>query len=58
MMRLLVAAGLVMLLGCCPAGAAGFQWATAPDADDVPLQVAIGTQAATKPRITKLARST
>jgi predicted dienelactone hydrolase len=41
MMRLLLAAGFVLLLSWCPAGAVGFQWATAPDPDDAALQVAI-----------------
>jgi predicted dienelactone hydrolase len=40
MKHLLLAAGL-LLLGCYPAGAAGFQWVTVPDPEDVPLQVAI-----------------
>ena len=40
MKHLLLAAGL-LLLGCYPAGAAGFQWATVPDPEDAPLQVAI-----------------
>jgi hypothetical protein len=40
MKHLLLAAGL-LLLGWYPAGAAGFQWATVPDPEDAPLQVAI-----------------
>ena len=40
MKHLFLAAGL-LLLGCYPAGAAGFQWATVPDPEDAPLQVAI-----------------
>ena len=40
MKRLFLAAGL-LFLGCYPAGAVGFQWATAPDPEDAPLQVAI-----------------
>ena len=40
MKHLFLAAGL-LLLGWYPAGAAGFQWATVPDPEDAPLQVAI-----------------
>jgi predicted dienelactone hydrolase len=32
---------MLCLFGLHPAGAVGFQWATAPDPDDAPLQVAI-----------------
>jgi predicted dienelactone hydrolase len=41
MKRLLVAAGLLWLLGAHPAGAVGFQWAMAPDPGEAPLQIAI-----------------
>jgi predicted dienelactone hydrolase len=41
MKRLLGAFGILLLLGLHSAGAVGFQWATAPDPDDAPLQVAI-----------------
>ncbi|WP_158930556.1 dienelactone hydrolase family protein [Acidisphaera sp. S103] len=41
MQRFLVAIGLLCLLGCHAAGAAGFQWAAAPDTDGPPLQIAI-----------------
>jgi hypothetical protein len=40
-MKRFILATVLLLLGLCPAGAAGFQWATAPDPDDAPLQVAI-----------------
>ena len=40
MKRLFLAAAL-WLIGSLPAGAVGFQWATAPNPDDAPLQVAI-----------------
>ena len=41
MKRFLVVVTMLCLLGYRPAGAVGFQWATAPDPDDAPLQVAI-----------------
>jgi predicted dienelactone hydrolase len=41
MKRFLVAVGILWLLGSHPAAAVGFQWATAPDPDDAPLQIAI-----------------
>jgi predicted dienelactone hydrolase len=41
MKRFFVAAGMVLLVGWGPAWAVGFQWATAPDPDGAPLQVAI-----------------
>ena len=42
MKRLFLAAGFLLFLGVWhPAGAVGFQWATAPDPDGTPLQVAI-----------------
>jgi predicted dienelactone hydrolase len=40
MKRFLVALAL-LILSAYPAGAAGFQWATAPDPDQAPLQIAI-----------------
>ncbi len=48
MKRLLVAAALLLLV-CRPAGAVGFQWASAPDADQAPLQVAIWYPSTDKP---------
>ncbi|HEY1412721.1 MAG TPA: hypothetical protein VGF36_11305, partial [Rhodopila sp.] len=48
MKRLLLVAVIVMLLGWHAAGAVGFQWATAPDPDDAPLQVAIWYPSADK----------
>jgi predicted dienelactone hydrolase len=41
MKHFFVAAGLLLLFVQHPANAVGFQWATAPDPDDAPLQVAI-----------------
>ncbi len=41
MKRLIVTIGLLWLSGLYPAGAVGFQFATAPDPDQEPLQVAI-----------------
>jgi len=41
MKRLLLAFGLLLQLGLHSAGAVGFQWATAPDPGNAPLQVAI-----------------
>ncbi len=48
MKRLLFAAALLLLV-CRPAGAVGFQWASAPDADQAPLQVAIWYPSTDKP---------
>jgi predicted dienelactone hydrolase len=50
MKRLFVAIGLLWLLGLHAAGAVGFQWASAPDPGQSPLQIAIwypSTSAAT-----------
>ena len=41
MKRLLLGALMLLVGGWGPAGAVGFQWATAPDPDDAPLQVAL-----------------
>jgi predicted dienelactone hydrolase len=41
MKRILLAFGILCLLGLRAAGAVGFEWATAPDPDDAPLQIAI-----------------
>jgi predicted dienelactone hydrolase len=41
MKRLLIAIGILCLLGSNAAVAAGFQWASAPDPDGQPLQIAI-----------------
>jgi predicted dienelactone hydrolase len=49
MKRLFVAIGMLLLLGWGSAGAAGFQWATAPDPDGAPLQVAIWYPSAAEP---------
>jgi predicted dienelactone hydrolase len=48
MKSLFLAAWFVLLLGWSQAGAVGFQWATAPDPDDAPLQVAIWYPSADK----------
>jgi predicted dienelactone hydrolase len=41
MKQVFVIFGVLLLLGSSRAGAVGFQWATAPDSDNAPLQVAI-----------------
>jgi predicted dienelactone hydrolase len=41
MKRLLVAIGILCLLGSHAATAVGFQWSSAPDPDNAPLQIAI-----------------